>query len=39
APEITMFDRVHNQAEGFDLKLHRDDRRHWKGRGLDIYNE
>ncbi|KAK7898629.1 hypothetical protein WMY93_019482 [Mugilogobius chulae] len=39
AQEITMFDRVYNQTEGFDMKLHRDDRRHWKGRGLDIYNE
>lgn len=34
-----MYDRVYNQAEGFDMKLHRDDRTHWKGRGLDIYNE
>uniref|UniRef100_A0AAV2K7R6 Uncharacterized protein n=1 Tax=Knipowitschia caucasica TaxID=637954 RepID=A0AAV2K7R6_KNICA len=39
APDINMFDRVHNQTEGLNKKLHRDDRRHWKGRGLDIYNE
>uniref|UniRef100_A0A8C6S7E5 Uncharacterized protein n=1 Tax=Neogobius melanostomus TaxID=47308 RepID=A0A8C6S7E5_9GOBI len=37
--EMTMFDRVYNQREGFDMKLLRDDRSHWKGRGLDIYNE
>ncbi|XP_072303229.1 cilia- and flagella-associated protein 90 isoform X2 [Eucyclogobius newberryi] len=37
--EITMFDRVYNQAEGFDRKLHRDDRKHWKATGLDVLNE
>lgn len=34
-----MYDQVFHQAEGFDMRLHRDDRRHCKGRGLDIYEE
>ncbi|TKS88627.1 hypothetical protein D9C73_022942 [Collichthys lucidus] len=39
APEISMYDRVFHQAEGYDMKLHRDDRKHHKGRGLDINEE
>nr|XP_019946144.1 PREDICTED: uncharacterized protein C5orf49 homolog [Paralichthys olivaceus] len=38
-PEISMYDRVYHQAEGYDMKLHRDDRKHSKGRGLDINKE
>uniref|UniRef100_A0A8D3BGD8 Cilia and flagella associated protein 90 n=1 Tax=Scophthalmus maximus TaxID=52904 RepID=A0A8D3BGD8_SCOMX len=38
-PEVTMYDQVHHQAEGYDMKLHRDDRKHCKGRGLDINKE
>ncbi|KAM4630790.1 cilia- and flagella-associated protein 90 [Polymixia lowei] len=39
APEIFMYDRFFHQAEGYDNKLHRDDRKHSKSRGLDIYKE
>ncbi|XP_062266398.1 cilia- and flagella-associated protein 90 [Platichthys flesus] len=38
-PEVSMYDRVYHQAEGYDMKLHRDDRKHSKGRGLDINKE
>lgn len=34
-----MYDQVYHQAEGYDMRLHRDDRRHYKGRGLDINKE
>ena len=34
-----MYDQVFHQAEGYDMRAHRDDRRHYKGRGLDIYEE
>ncbi|KAM7372903.1 hypothetical protein PAMP_007796 [Pampus punctatissimus] len=37
--EVSMYDQVFHQAEGYDMRLHRDDRRHCKGRGLDIYEE
>ncbi|XP_029370755.1 uncharacterized protein C5orf49 homolog [Echeneis naucrates] len=39
APEVSMYDRVHHQAEGYDEILHRDDRKHHKGRGLNINEE
>ncbi|XP_060915563.1 cilia- and flagella-associated protein 90 [Labrus mixtus] len=39
APEISTYDRVFHQAEGHDMRLHRDDRKHDKGRGLDIHEE
>uniref|UniRef100_UPI0037E87F3C cilia- and flagella-associated protein 90 n=1 Tax=Semicossyphus pulcher TaxID=241346 RepID=UPI0037E87F3C len=38
-PEISTYDQVFHQAEGYDMKLHRDDRKHCKGRGLDINKE
>ncbi|XP_028820382.1 uncharacterized protein C5orf49 [Denticeps clupeoides] len=37
--EIIEYDRTYNRPEGFDNKLHRDDREHAKGRGLDIHTE
>ncbi|XP_039978245.1 uncharacterized protein C5orf49 homolog [Xiphias gladius] len=37
--EVSMYDQVYHQAEGYDIKLHRDDRKHYKGRGLDINEE
>ncbi|XP_041665780.1 uncharacterized protein C5orf49 homolog [Cheilinus undulatus] len=39
APEISTYDQVFHQAEGYDMKLRRDDRKHDKGRGLDINGE
>ncbi|KAK5855374.1 hypothetical protein PBY51_005477 [Eleginops maclovinus] len=39
APEVSMYDQVFNQTEGYDMRLHRDDRKHYKGRGLDINKE
>uniref|UniRef100_A0A672ZAN1 Uncharacterized protein n=1 Tax=Sphaeramia orbicularis TaxID=375764 RepID=A0A672ZAN1_9TELE len=37
--EVYMYDQVFHQAEGYDMRLHRDDRGHSKGRGLNIYEE
>ncbi|XP_067087873.1 cilia- and flagella-associated protein 90 [Osmerus mordax] len=37
--EITAYDCLYRRAEGYDNKLHRDDRQHFKGRGLDFYSE
>nr|XP_004563708.1 uncharacterized protein C5orf49 homolog isoform X2 [Maylandia zebra] len=37
--DVSMYDRLHNHVEGFDMWLPRDDRKHWKGRGLDINKE
>lgn len=34
-----MYDQVYHQAEGYDMKLHRDDRKHYKGRGLNMNEE
>ncbi|XP_071373309.1 cilia- and flagella-associated protein 90 [Centroberyx affinis] len=39
APEVFMYDRLFHRADGYDNRLHRDDRKHSKGRGLDIYTE
>nr|XP_020475801.1 uncharacterized protein C5orf49 homolog [Monopterus albus] len=38
-PEMSMYDQVHHQAEGYDMRLHREDRKHDKGRGLNINEE
>uniref|UniRef100_A0A8C3AJ94 Cilia and flagella associated protein 90 n=1 Tax=Cyclopterus lumpus TaxID=8103 RepID=A0A8C3AJ94_CYCLU len=35
----STYDRVFHQAEGYDQRLHRDDRRHYKGKGLNIGRE
>ncbi|KAI4890549.1 hypothetical protein NFI96_019243 [Prochilodus magdalenae] len=37
--EVYLYDRIHHRAEGYDNKLHRDDREHAKRRGLDIFRE
>uniref|UniRef100_A0A3Q4GG82 Cilia and flagella associated protein 90 n=1 Tax=Neolamprologus brichardi TaxID=32507 RepID=A0A3Q4GG82_NEOBR len=37
--DVSMYDRLHNHVEGYDMRLPRDDRKHWKGRGLDINKE
>ncbi|XP_013862712.1 uncharacterized protein C5orf49 [Austrofundulus limnaeus] len=37
--DVTTYDQVFHQAEGYDIKLKQDNRKHWKGRGLDIYQE
>lgn len=34
-----MYDHVFHQAQVYDMRLHRDDRSHYKGRGLDISEE
>ncbi|XP_051727694.1 uncharacterized protein C5orf49 [Ctenopharyngodon idella] len=39
APERSLYDCLHQSTEGYDNKLHRDDREHAKSRGLDIYSE
>ncbi|CAK6961027.1 uncharacterized protein C5orf49 homolog [Scomber scombrus] len=39
APEVSVYDQVFHQAEGYDMRVHRDDRRHCKGTGLEIYEE
>ncbi|CAL8397268.1 uncharacterized protein C5orf49 homolog [Gadus morhua] len=39
APELCLYDRIVHQTEGYDNKVHRDDRAHHKGRGMDIYSE
>ncbi|KAG9279635.1 hypothetical protein AMEX_G5175 [Astyanax mexicanus] len=39
APEVYLYDCTHRRAEGYDNKLHRDDRQHAKGHGLDIFSE
>ncbi|KAG7499834.1 hypothetical protein JOB18_000884 [Solea senegalensis] len=38
-PQVSMYDLVFHQAEGYDMNVHRDDRRHHKGRGLDVNAE
>ncbi|KAM6958994.1 cilia- and flagella-associated protein 90 [Aplochiton taeniatus] len=39
APEMFLYDCVFHRPEGYNNKLHRDDRAHAKGQGLDMYNE
>ncbi|XDV34603.1 hypothetical protein PO909_004750 [Leuciscus waleckii] len=39
APERSLYDCLHQSTEGYDNKLHRDDRTHAKSRGLDIFSE
>uniref|UniRef100_A0A667XNK8 Uncharacterized protein n=1 Tax=Myripristis murdjan TaxID=586833 RepID=A0A667XNK8_9TELE len=36
---VCTYDRLFHQAEGYDNKVHRDDREHSKGRGFDIFTE
>ncbi|KAM9385722.1 cilia- and flagella-associated protein 90 [Pholidichthys leucotaenia] len=37
--DVSTYDQVFHQAEGYDMRVHRDDRKHWRGRGLDINKE
>ncbi|KAL6457511.1 hypothetical protein MHYP_G00344740 [Metynnis hypsauchen] len=39
AADMFLYDCIHRQVEGYDNKLHRDDREHAKHRGLDIFSE
>ncbi|XP_072226553.1 cilia- and flagella-associated protein 90 [Leuresthes tenuis] len=39
ASDVTTYDQVFHQEKGFDMRLRRDDRKHWRGRGLDINQE
>ncbi|XP_073677438.1 cilia- and flagella-associated protein 90 [Garra rufa] len=39
APERSLYDCLHESPEHYDNKLHRDDRKHAKSRGLDIFSE
>ncbi|CAN9503778.1 unnamed protein product [Ophioblennius macclurei] len=39
AADVSTYDQLFNQAEGYDMRLHRDDRRHCKGRGLHVNQE
>ncbi|CAG5892236.1 unnamed protein product [Menidia menidia] len=39
APEVSTYDQIFNQEQGFDVRLRRDDRKHWRGRGLNINQE
>ncbi|KAJ8268306.1 hypothetical protein COCON_G00134780 [Conger conger] len=39
AQETFMYDCINRRSEGYDNKLHRDDREHAKGRGLEIHRE
>ncbi|KAM9824682.1 cilia- and flagella-associated protein 90 [Neosynchiropus ocellatus] len=39
APEVSTYDQLFHQALGYDENIPRDDRRHYKGRGLDIHKE
>uniref|UniRef100_A0A8C1RVD6 Chromosome 5 open reading frame 49 n=1 Tax=Cyprinus carpio TaxID=7962 RepID=A0A8C1RVD6_CYPCA len=36
---LSLYDCLHQSTEGYDDKLHRDDRKHDKSRGLDIFSE
>ncbi|XP_030268434.1 uncharacterized protein C5orf49 homolog [Sparus aurata] len=38
-PEVSMYDQVFHQAEGYDMRLPRDERNHYKAGGLEIYEE
>nr|XP_046273812.1 uncharacterized protein C5orf49 homolog isoform X2 [Scatophagus argus] len=38
-PDVSMYDQVFHQDEGYDMRLHRDDRKHHKRRGLEIHEE
>uniref|UniRef100_A0A672MYP7 Cilia and flagella associated protein 90 n=1 Tax=Sinocyclocheilus grahami TaxID=75366 RepID=A0A672MYP7_SINGR len=35
----SLYDCLHQSTEDYDNKLHRDDRKHAKSRGLDIFSE
>ncbi|KAJ8273150.1 hypothetical protein GJAV_G00098080, partial [Gymnothorax javanicus] len=39
AREIFLYDCIHRRSEGYDNKLHRDDREHANARGLEIHKE
>ncbi|XP_026989669.1 uncharacterized protein C5orf49 homolog [Tachysurus fulvidraco] len=39
APERHLYDCIYRRAEGYNMKLHRDDREHANRHGLDIYTE
>ncbi|KAI7798622.1 cilia- and flagella-associated protein 90 [Triplophysa rosa] len=39
ASEMSLYDCINQTTEGYDNKLHRDDRTHAKARGLDIFSE
>ncbi|KAG5842410.1 cilia- and flagella-associated protein 90 [Anguilla rostrata] len=39
AREMFMYDCILRRSEGYDNKLHRDDREHANGRGLEIHGE
>ncbi|KAL0962101.1 hypothetical protein UPYG_G00335670 [Umbra pygmaea] len=39
AKELSIYDCIHRRTEGYDNKLQRDDREHYKSRGLDQYSE
>ncbi|XP_067282669.1 cilia- and flagella-associated protein 90 [Pseudorasbora parva] len=39
AAERSLYDCLHQSNEGYDNKLHRDDRKHAKSRGLDTFSE
>ncbi|XP_012726320.2 uncharacterized protein C5orf49 homolog [Fundulus heteroclitus] len=36
---MSTYDRIFHQVEGYDMKRPRDDRQHWRGRGLNINQE
>uniref|UniRef100_A0A3Q2QUI0 Cilia and flagella associated protein 90 n=1 Tax=Fundulus heteroclitus TaxID=8078 RepID=A0A3Q2QUI0_FUNHE len=36
---MSAYDRIFHQVEGYDMKRPRDDRQHWRGRGLNINQE
>ncbi|KAM9340291.1 cilia- and flagella-associated protein 90 [Symphorus nematophorus] len=38
-PEVFVYDQVFHQPQGYDMRRPRDDRKHFKGRGLDIQEE
>ncbi|KAF3707680.1 putative protein C5orf49 [Channa argus] len=37
--EGSTYDQVYHQTKGYDMRLHRDDRQHYKGRGLNVNEE
>ncbi|KAM8883285.1 cilia- and flagella-associated protein 90 [Synchiropus picturatus] len=39
APEVSMYNQLFHQPLGYDENIPRDDRKHFKGRGLDIHKE
>ncbi|KAF4080580.1 hypothetical protein AMELA_G00172920 [Ameiurus melas] len=39
AAEKHLYDSIYRRAEGYDMKLHRDDREHANSRGLNVHTE